>query len=102
RRHTRSKRDWSSDVCSSDLLLSKKDEQIIRLKSILNTMDTIEVTKLRKPKLRDKLAVRHGKYIHRDGEDRKIIRFVRDELGLLEIGRASCRKWKGVWGVVIA
>src|SRR5699024_11271798 len=25
RRHTRSKRDWSSDVCSSDLGVSKKD-----------------------------------------------------------------------------
>src|SRR5437868_11711389 len=25
RRHTRSKRDWSSDVCSSDLMLSPKD-----------------------------------------------------------------------------
>src|SRR5699024_12193700 len=24
RRHTRSKRDWSSDVCSSDLILSRK------------------------------------------------------------------------------
>src|SRR5207249_8518799 len=25
RRHTRSKRDWSSDVCSSDLLFAKPD-----------------------------------------------------------------------------
>ncbi|HLQ70449.1 MAG TPA: DUF3388 domain-containing protein [Bacillota bacterium] len=65
------------------LLLSKEEEQIIRLESILNTMDTIEVTKLRKSKLRDRLTVRHGKYIHRDEENRKIVRFVRDELGLL-------------------
>src|SRR5699024_10752008 len=30
RRHTRSKRDWSSDVCSSDLFLHHIDNQIIR------------------------------------------------------------------------
>src|SRR5207249_5587598 len=28
RRHTRSKRDWSSDVCSSDLALMAKSEEI--------------------------------------------------------------------------
>lgn len=65
------------------LLLSKYDENIIRLRSILETVDTIRITKLRKPKLRDRLAVRHGKYIHRDEDDRKTIRFVRDELGIL-------------------
>ncbi|CDQ40049.1 MULTISPECIES: DUF3388 domain-containing protein [Virgibacillus] len=65
------------------LLLSKYDENITRLKSILQTMDMIQVTKLRKPKLRDKMAVRHGRYIHRDVDDRKTIRFVRDDLGLL-------------------
>src|SRR5437868_13666537 len=28
RRHTRSKRDWSSDVCSSDLVMRRIDEKI--------------------------------------------------------------------------
>ncbi|MBY7143603.1 YmfK family protein [Virgibacillus sp. NKC19-3] len=65
------------------LILSQYDENITRLKSILDTMDTIKVMKIRKPKLRDKLAVRHGKYIQRDTNDRKTIRFVRDELGIL-------------------
>ncbi|MBD1379285.1 DUF3388 domain-containing protein [Metabacillus arenae] len=66
-------------------LLVKCDslEQIKRLESILNTMDNITVTKLRKPKLRDRLAVRHGRYIQRDADDKKTFRFVRDELGLL-------------------
>src|SRR5699024_5902706 len=64
------------------LLTTENDEHIIRLEPILQTMDTIKITKLRKPKLRDKLAVRHGKYIHRDENDRKIAKFVRDELGL--------------------
>ncbi|WP_026570300.1 MULTISPECIES: YmfK family protein [Sediminibacillus] len=65
------------------LLLSRKDEQITRLKSILDTMETINVTKIRKPKLRDRLAVRHGRYIHSDIDDKKTFRFVRNELGLL-------------------
>ncbi|SES76989.1 Protein of unknown function [Oceanobacillus limi] len=77
------------------LLLSKYDEQITRLKSILDTMDTIQITKLRKPKLRDKLAVRHGRYIHRDVDDRKTIRFVRDELGLLVDFMAELYKKEG-------
>lgn len=39
------------------LLLCDSNEQIVRLESILHTMDTINVTKLREPKLRDRLAV---------------------------------------------
>ncbi|MYL59052.1 DUF3388 domain-containing protein, partial [Virgibacillus halodenitrificans] len=77
------------------LLLSQYDENIKRLKLILDTMDTIIVTKLRKPKLRDKLAVRHGKYIHRDVDDRKTIRFVRDELGILVDFMAELYKEEG-------
>lgn len=65
------------------LLLANNEEQIMRLESILQTMDTINVTKLREPKLRDRLAVRHGRYIQRDADDKKTFRFVRDELGLL-------------------
>lgn len=65
------------------LMLSETDEQIQRLESILETIDNIKVTKLREPKLRDRLAVRHGRYIHREKDDKKTFRFVRDELGLL-------------------
>ncbi|MGM8214537.1 YmfK family protein [Bacillaceae bacterium W0354] len=65
------------------LLLSREDRQIKRLKTILNTMETIRVTKIRRPKLRDKLAVMHGRYIKSDSDDKKTFRFVRDELGLL-------------------
>lgn len=86
------------------LLISKHNEQIIRLKSILETMDTIRITKLRKPRLRDKLAVRHGKYIHSDVGDRKTVRFVRDELGLLvdfmaELFKSDGHKLIGVRGM---
>jgi hypothetical protein len=77
------------------LLLSKYDENITRLKSILQTMDTIKLFKLRKPKLRDRMAVRHGKYIHTDSDDRKTIRFVRNELGLLVDFMAELYKQEG-------
>ncbi|KHD86561.1 DUF3388 domain-containing protein [Heyndrickxia ginsengihumi] len=65
------------------LLLVKNEEQIGRLESILRTMETIQVTKIRESNLRDKLAVRHGRYIQRDHDDKKTFRFVRDDLGIL-------------------
>ncbi|QHS22313.1 DUF3388 domain-containing protein [Virgibacillus sp. MSP4-1] len=77
------------------LLLSKHEEQIKRLKSILDTMETIRVTKLRLPKLRDRLAVRHGRYIHSDVDDKKTFRFVRDELGVLVDFMAELYKKEG-------
>ncbi|KYD00079.1 YmfK family protein [Heyndrickxia sporothermodurans] len=77
------------------LLLVKNEEQIERLESILATMETIKVTKLREPKLRDKLAVRHGRYIQRDADDKKTFRFIRDELGLLVDFMAELFKQEG-------
>jgi hypothetical protein len=65
------------------LLLINNEEDINRLQSVLETIVNIQVTKLRTPKLRDRLAVRHGRYIQRDADDKKTFRFVRDELGLL-------------------
>lgn len=86
------------------LLLSKHDEHIKRLRFILEKVDTIKITKLRKPKLRDRLAVRHGKYLDRDSEDRKTIRFVREEFGLLvdfmsELFKSDGHKLIGVRGM---
>jgi hypothetical protein len=77
------------------LILAKDDDQIKRLGSILSTMDTIKVTKLREPKILDRLAVRHGKYIHRDADDKKTFRFVRNELGLLVDFMAELFKQEG-------
>jgi hypothetical protein len=77
------------------LLLVKSEEQIARLESILQTMETIKITKIREPKLRDKLAVRHGRYIQRDQDDKKTFRFVRDELGILVDFMAEIFKQEG-------
>lgn len=65
------------------LLLTDNEEQVVQLQAIINTMDNITVTKSREPKLRDRLAVRHGRYIERDADEKKTFRFVRDEIGLL-------------------
>lgn len=83
------------DMRRGMLLLSDNEEQILRLESILRTMDNITVTKLREPKLRDRLAVRHGRYIQRDADDKKTFRFVRDELGLLVDFMAELYKKEG-------
>lgn len=77
------------------LLLCKDDVQIDRLRSILETMDTISITKFRRPKLRDRLAVRHGRYIHSDIDDKKTFRFVREDLGLLVDFMAELFKKEG-------
>lgn len=65
------------------LLESDDDERIELLHSLLNRVDNITITKLRNPKIRDRLAVRHGRYIERDADEKKTFRFVRDELGIL-------------------
>src|SRR5207249_9656545 len=44
RRHTRSKRDWSSDVCSSDLNMSTIDRVRQTYYGILQTQSALEST----------------------------------------------------------
>ncbi|MCG7407426.1 DUF3388 domain-containing protein [Paenibacillus sp. ACRRX] len=65
------------------LLQTDDDEKIEMMGQMLKKVDNITVSALRQPKLVDILAVRHGRYIERDSDDRKTFRFTRDELGLL-------------------
>ncbi|SFQ39570.1 DUF3388 domain-containing protein [Salibacterium halotolerans] len=65
------------------LIRSARDDQVARFRAILDTIDNITVRRMREPRLRDRLAVMHGRYIERDADDKKTFRFVRDELGLL-------------------
>lgn len=65
------------------LLESEDDDRIELLQSLLERVNNITVTKIRHPKIRDRLAIRHGRYIERDADETKTFRFVRDELGLL-------------------
>ena len=82
----------------------RKRINIERFEHIASTMETIQLTKFREPKLRDRLAVRHGRYIQRDADDRKTFRFVRDELGILvdfmaEIFKQDGHKLIGIRGM---
>ena len=77
------------------LIKAEKKENIERFEHIISTMETIQLTKFREPKLRDRLAVRHGRYIQRDADDKKTFRFVRNELGLLVDFMAEIFKQEG-------
>ncbi|GGE46030.1 hypothetical protein GCM10011391_26030 [Pullulanibacillus camelliae] len=77
------------------LLRTENSTQIDQLHSFVKSMDNINVTKLREPKLSDRLAVRHGRYLERDADDKKTFRFVRDEIGLLVDFMAELYKKEG-------
>lgn len=72
------------DLNRRGMLLESNDEKsILQLHQLLNQVSNITITKVRHPKLLDRLAVRHGRYIERDADDKKTFRFVRNEIGLL-------------------
>lgn len=77
------------------LLTAEDDAQVERFAQIAATMDTIEVIKIREPKLSDILAVRHGRYILRDAEEKKTFHFLRNELGILVDFMAELFKEEG-------
>ena len=77
------------------LLKAERDESIERFISIVSTMENINVTKFRVPKLRDRLAVRHGHYIPKDADEKSTFRFVRSELGILVDFMAELFKKEG-------
>jgi len=65
------------------ILKAKNDKTMDSFISVMSSMENIKVTRYRVPKVRDRLAVRHGQYIHRDADEKNTFHFVRDELGLL-------------------
>ncbi|HSU79500.1 MAG TPA: DUF3388 domain-containing protein [Candidatus Angelobacter sp.] len=77
------------------LLETENSTQIDHLFGFVKSMDNIHVTKLREPKLSDRLAVRHGRYLERDADDKKTFRFIRDEIGLLVDFMAELYKKEG-------
>lgn len=66
-------------------LLIKTDdlEKVTRFENIISQLEDIEIIKLRKPLLQDRLAVRHGQHIERDNKNKHIFKFVRKDLGIL-------------------
>ena len=64
------------------LIKTDKLEKVERFEQIVKEINEIDITKLRIPELRDRLAVRHGRYIEQDADD-KTFKFEREDLGLL-------------------
>src|SRR5207249_5273848 len=80
RRHTRSKRDWSSDVCSSDLdLLSALDDPAVAVRfTLVGAVGRAAANgKALRPEQRDRLLARLLSLLAKDAD---------------QIGRASCRE----------
>ncbi len=65
------------------LLLTDRQDSIEALKIMLGSIEDVELDALRTPALRDRLALRHGRFIERSDSETKTYRFVRDELGVL-------------------
>ena len=87
-------------------LLIKTDqlEKVERFEQIVKEINEIEITKLRVPELRDRLAVRHGRYIEQDADDKKTFKFEREDLGLLvdflaELFKEAGHKLIGIRGM---
>src|SRR5699024_11699859 len=78
RRHTRSKRDWSSDVCSSDLLLSGNFGVLVTTTDEDPEVATEETSRRRYLNLSSATLDRHGP--------------LEGDPDASEIGRASCRE----------
>ncbi len=83
------------------LLKSERAETAELLKTIVRSLDDIEMVALRQPSLRDRIALRHGRYIERGDDEMRTYRFVRDELGVLVdfLGELLKRPGRQVIGV---
>src|SRR5207249_5778779 len=92
--HTRSKRDWSSDVCSSDLPGAVVTALFIRMAK-LDLASTIGVTRvvaagvIHRIGIRAAVGLRTGQDVVRIGH---VTHTVHDALLFRQIGRASCRE----------
>src|SRR5690606_40034094 len=84
RRHTRFSRDWSSDVCSSDLLRMQG--------MLLRVLETGEVQKVGADRVTTRVDVRVIGATHRD-----LAALVANG----KIGRASCRERVQIAGLVV-
>lgn len=80
---------------------SGPDHRIDALKGIMASLEDVEVTALRKPSLRDRIALRHGRFIERSDTETRTYRFVRAELGVLVdfLGESLKRPKRQIIGV---
>src|SRR5207249_7249464 len=97
--HTRSKRDWSSDVCSSDLIAVGVEARVL-----LDWDQILDVRDRRLVELLDPALPDHQREIPvvvREDDDVPVDRLSTRERALNlpeeEIGRASCRERVELW-----
>lgn len=72
-----------SEVGRGFLLKTNRAESVDVLRLMAETMEDVKLTALREPSLRDRMALRHGRFIERSDTETRTYRFVRDELGVL-------------------
>jgi hypothetical protein len=77
------------------LLETSNHDKIESLRHILLQVEDITLTALRPPKLVDRIAIRHGRYLERSSEDMRTYFFTREELGILVDFMAELFQRKG-------
>lgn len=83
------------------LLRTRTPKSVNILREMFGAMEDVELSALREPSLRDRIALRHGRFIERSDEQMRTYRFVRDELGVLVdfLGELLKRPGRRVIGV---
>src|SRR5206468_4542179 len=98
RRHTRSDRDWSSDVCSSDLHHGNGTQALVERDASLRYVSMHQYPWYPGTGAEDERGVGNVFNVPRPpGLPRQL--YARDLLTAVEIGRASCREMVSVGGV---
>src|SRR5690606_39527966 len=90
RRHTRFSRDWSSDVCSSDLGQQNESENFS--KRVLGDLQTQETSQQSRSESDNKNHVIRSQMRFRPDSLSNLNIQLNGSKGQREIGRASCRK----------
>src|SRR5690606_40808004 len=93
RRHTRFSRDWSSDVCSSDLFLARR-------RSSEPVLNYVGVRESQSGNASASIAASSEPVPHQEGSGSEFAPQRKEEGG--KIGRASCRGRGEKWGVAVA
>lgn len=90
-----------SETGRAFMLNTNRPESVDVLRQMIDTLEDVQLTALRTPSLRDRIALRHGRFIERSDCEMRTYRFVRDELGVLVdfLGETLKRPGRCVIGV---
>src|SRR5690606_40405479 len=91
RRHTRFSRDWSSDVCSSDLATPPIFQRLISDKETLSYRPDAQMSE-RTVRISIELTIFYSSHEHRAPNDSNFSTKFSYPREICQIGRASCRE----------